>query len=152
MVLDIVAANEKERLKHAHSLRVLQESNDRFAEQLQQMSSGFLQAMAKLNDVFGDVSTAGTAPNRHGLAISPCVNGSARTPPGVVSRLPVDVGAERLLAIKEAVGSDRCSTQPTAMHRLLMLLCLHHIGNYSHCCAHGYIVATRYRRQHMARV
>eukprot|EP01046_Picozoa_sp_COSAG06_P015743 COSAG06_NODE_1019_length_11057_cov_5.386293_3_plen_575_part_00 len=61
MVLDVVAANEKERLKHAHSLRMLQESNDHFAEQLQAMSAGFLDAMAKMSTAFGDISAAAGA-------------------------------------------------------------------------------------------
>ena len=61
MVLNVVAANEKERLKHAHSLRMLQESNDHFAEELQAMSAGFLDAMAKMSTAFGDISVAAGA-------------------------------------------------------------------------------------------
>ena len=87
MVLEIVAANEKERLQHAHSLRMLQQSNTQFAEQLQQMTTGFVQAMAKLGSAFDAASAvaAGESKDTQGL------------------RSPVDVGTERLLAIKEAV-------------------------------------------------
>ena len=105
MVLDIVAANEKERLQHAHSLRMLQESNNRFAEQLQQMSTGFVQAMAKLGDAFGAVSaTAGAVtqeemPEQKSLSL----NGRSILSAQKSSTAPIETGAERLLGIRQAV-------------------------------------------------
>ena len=113
MVLDVVAANERERLQHAHSLRMLQESNNQFAEQLQQVSTGFVEAMAKLGAAFDAVSASAGAANqvKEGLT-SPALSGrrhplaqtavaSPRSP--VDSRSAVDAGTERLLAIREAV-------------------------------------------------
>ena len=105
MVLDIVAANEKERLQHAHSLRMLQQSNSQFAEQLQQMTTGFVQAMAKLGSAFDAVSTAavGEFNDTQGQTSSPSNTISAPEPSAAMLRSPVDVGTERLLAIKKAV-------------------------------------------------
>ena len=109
MVLDVVAANEKERLQHAHSLRILQESNNQFAEQLQQMSTGFVQAMTKLGAAFDAVSTtAGTANQlKEGLASNGHPNPCGQKSPVASPRSPVDAGSERLLAIKEAVRIAR---------------------------------------------
>lgn len=106
MVLDIVAANEKERLQHAHSLRVLQESNNQFAEQLQQMSTGFVQAMAKLSDAFGAVSASAAAATHETAGLkSPPLNARTIFSDHMSSTTPVDDGAERLLAIKQVVST-----------------------------------------------
>eukprot|EP01044_Picomonas_judraskeda_P007680 COSAG03_NODE_838_length_5668_cov_206.838391_4_plen_223_part_00 len=118
MVLDVVAANERERLQHAHSLRMLQESNSQFAEQLQQVSTGFVEAMAKLGAAFDAVSASAGAANQveEGLT-SPAMTPANRSTGGpthsmsgrphplapVDSRSAVDAGTERLLAIREAV-------------------------------------------------
>ena len=102
MVLDIVAANEKERLQHAHSLRMLQESNNQFAEQLQQMSTGFVQAMAKLGDAF-DAISATAAPVTQEAQDSLPLNGHSIFSAQNSSTVPIETGAERLLAIRQAV-------------------------------------------------
>ena len=102
MVLDIVAANEKERLQHAHSLRMLQESNNQFAEQLQQMSTGFVQAMAKLGDAFDSIS-ATAAPVTQEAQDSLPLNGHSIFSAQKSSTVPIETGAERLLAIRQAV-------------------------------------------------
>lgn len=109
MVLDIVAANEKERLQHKHSLRMLQESNNQFAEQLQKMSTGFLEAMAKLSDAFEVLSASVEKPSKLAEPTSMALDAHRRPVPSErnssvsLPQSPADAGTRRLNAIRQTV-------------------------------------------------